>query len=61
MTDHMTLEGFRNHIDSLGGGFFGLKGRRLSQREINKIQERMGFKFPKDYMDFLKPYGSLNE
>jgi hypothetical protein len=59
MTDHMTLEEFKSHIDSLNDGFLVLKGNPLSQREINKIQKRMGFKFPKDYMDFLKLYGSL--
>ena len=59
MTNHMTLEEFKSHIDSLNDGFLVLRGNPLSQREINKSQKRMGFKFPKDYMDFLKLYGSL--
>lgn len=55
----MTLEEFKNYIDSLDDDFFVSRGNPFSQKEINKIQKRMGFKLPKDYMDFLKFYGSL--
>ena len=55
----MSLEEFNEYIASLNDDFLIERGSPLNQREINTIQERIGFKFPRDYRDFLKCFGTL--
>lgn len=58
-SNYMSFEEFNEYITSLNDDFLIEKGSPLNERGINIVQKRIGFKFPKDYRDFLKYFGTL--
>jgi hypothetical protein len=58
-SNYMSLEKLNDYITSLNDDFLIEKGNPLNEREINIIQRRIGFKFPRDYREFLKYFGTL--